>query len=184
MVWNKNKKLLFIHIPKTAGSSIEEAMGCFMKEENGWGVKNNIAIQHSTWNYYKNINPKVSINNKDWKIFSIVRNPYHKLLSEFFFLKKDQLNNLRYNNKYFKNINEMNINDFIDYTEYIVKNKLYTLSLYHDHFKPQSDFIFDNNNNLKVNKLFYFYQIKNGDLIKFLNNFGIKKLPHRNINEI
>ena len=185
MVWDKDKRLLFIHIPKTGGSSVEYSMNCLENKEKGWKIVNNKAIQHSKWNYYKIKEPKVSLEkNKYWTIFSIVRNPYAKLVSEFFFLKKINLENISYNNHYFKNINEMSLNNFIDYTEYIVKYKLYHLSLYHDHFIPQSDFIFDNNEKLKVNKLFYFYQLANGDVLKFLKKFGIKKFENKNFNEI
>ena len=185
MVWNSEKKLLFIHIPKTGGSSIEYSMGCLENKNRGYKIIDDKAIQHVTWNYYKNIEPKISIEvNKKWNIFSIVRNPYDKLVSEFYFLKKMNLQDLSYGKKYFKNINDMAIDDFIDYTRYIVKNKLYKLTLYHDHFMPQSNFIFDNKDNIKINKLFYCYQIKNGDVLKFLNKFEITKIEHKNHNEI
>ena len=160
-------------------------MNCFENPLRGWKIVNNKAIQHSKWEYYKFREPKISVDaNRFWMIFTVVRNPFAKLISDFYFLKKMELENISYNGIYFKNINEMSINNFIDYTEYIVKNRLYNLTLYHDHFVPQSDFIFDKNDNLKVNKIFYFYQIKNGDLLKFLKKYDIEKLPHRNFNEI
>lgn len=183
MVWNIKKKLLFIHVPKTGGSSVEEAMNCYRIRENGYKIIDNKAIQHSKWNYYKNIEPKVCIDsNKSWNIFSVVRDPFQKIISEFYFLKKKNLTNIRYEKMYFKNINHMTIDNFIDYAEHIVKNKLYHLDLYNDHFMPQSDYIYDDKDNLKVNNLFYFYQIKNGDVLRYLNKFGIKELKHREFN--
>ena len=52
MPYNKEKQLLFIHIPKCGGTSIEKSLGSF--SEIGVGIKNGKAIQHYTLKDYQN----------------------------------------------------------------------------------------------------------------------------------
>jgi len=78
----------FIHIPKTGGSSIEKAFNLFHRHnlfvprhtEVIEGVK--FSPQHLTHNLIEHECPFT----KDWFSFTVVRNPYTKLLSEYFYI--------------------------------------------------------------------------------------------------
>jgi len=78
MVSHKHK-IVFVHIPKTGGTSIEESLG-------GGDYFNS----HDYLRFYKN-NIK---NFESYTSFSVVRNPFDKMVSEYFFFKKthEQLN--------------------------------------------------------------------------------------------
>lgn len=78
---NLNRKLLFIDITKTAGTSIiNYFQETFPKEE--W-----VGKHHSVPNF----TPRISIIDvkekhlqKEWKVFTVVRNPWDRLLSTYF----------------------------------------------------------------------------------------------------
>ena len=84
MVWNNKKKLIFIHIPKTGGTTIEEYMNAIKKPtlRHGYGVFKNIVFQHFRWNDYIDFMGIDSFNN--YTKFSIVRNPYELIISEYY----------------------------------------------------------------------------------------------------
>ena len=83
MVYCEERKLLFVHIPKTGGTTIEREMDCVCSSK-GYGVKAGKAMQHYTCNeYHKN----VPFTDDYWK-FSIVRNPYSRFISDFFYNKE------------------------------------------------------------------------------------------------
>jgi hypothetical protein len=72
------KELKFIHITKTAGSSIE-TVG--LEKNKRWG------INHKEYGFWHEIFPNKSKSLKekyDW--FMVVRNPYKRILSEYHFL--------------------------------------------------------------------------------------------------
>jgi chondroitin 4-sulfotransferase 11 len=103
---------IFIHIPKTAGTSISEIL--------------NLKISHKIANDY---------NKKIWESsfkFCVIRNPYDRLLSHYMFHKN------HYNGNFFKKINVSNIEklSFDEYTDMIIKfnNKV-------NNFKSQKTFI-------------------------------------------
>lgn len=73
-----NKQLKFIHITKTAGSSIE-AIG--LEQNLRWG------INHTEYGFWHEIfirKPEGLRKKYDW--FTVVRNPYKRILSEYHFL--------------------------------------------------------------------------------------------------
>lgn len=83
-------KFVFVHIPKTAGSSIEKKFNIYGVDNNG---ENDIICtdimfgknyQHSTYNQILERSPK---DVSDYFSFSFVRNPWSKMVSEFFWRK-------------------------------------------------------------------------------------------------
>jgi hypothetical protein len=102
------EKLIFIHIPKTGGASVEdfiidklgyERNSLFMtnnlgllQAHNGLGLTLFPHMHYPLKDVVKIANSsKIKVDNS-WTIFSIVRNPYYKLISELFFTDLIPLN--------------------------------------------------------------------------------------------
>jgi len=163
MPWSEKHKILFIHIPKTGGTSIEYALN-MKKNSAGYGVVNNKAIQHYKWDEYSQLNTP---NFEDFIRISIVRNPYTRFLSEYYWC---QIKGLGYNSK-------QSINEFLTTVETIVKNKNFYETRFHDHFIPQHEFIYDaKKEELVVDQLFHFEKME--DVREFLYKYW-RWLPHK-----
>lgn len=136
--WGKKCKLKFLHIPKTAGESIEKAA-----YNNGirWGkldtdldtyysvnLKYN---EHVPLRYMNEFSKNYLLSNYDF--FSVVRNPYHRLISNINFIIE------RYN-------------DLGNTKDEIIKNYMKKICNYQDEvsYSPQYDFIFDKNGHQNV----------------------------------
>jgi hypothetical protein len=94
---NRKHNLTFIHIPKTGGVTVEKLFG-LQKKDSLWcnngklseGRSETIndidyAPQHFTWDIIKKRIPEFYENSIK---FTFVRNPYTKILSEYFWLTK------------------------------------------------------------------------------------------------
>lgn len=100
--------LLFIHIPKTGGTSIESFLNKFCRQElftvtplhadkpqirESIVSKNSvlpnefkkISYQHQTYSTIYKYRTKFNINFDGIMLFAVVRNPYHRALSDLFF---------------------------------------------------------------------------------------------------
>jgi hypothetical protein len=148
MVICHQKRCIFIHIPKTAGTSIEH----FIKDNNKnhlelIGVLNNRSMQHYTAQELKNIYPVVYNN---YYKFSIVRNPYERLLSEYYWTPVPDLGFKSGRNKA----------DFLYHVIDIVKNNKYNENIYYDHLAPQYSFICNNKKQLVIDQLFKYEDLE------------------------
>lgn len=154
---NKDKKVLFVHIPKTGGSTIEKFFDMTNKTNRAdydllFGVdtrrKNvnyDIALQHLTFNEIKN-NHKIKVNN--YFSFSLVRNPWDKVISaylnHFIKLKPDFNNFLSWVEK---SVEYEKDHDHFTYQD--KRNKILT----NTHFKEQYKFIYNDDNQIMVDYL-------------------------------
>jgi hypothetical protein len=169
MVFSDQHKVIFIHIPKTGGTSIEKSLNC-LNHSSGYGVENGKAMQHYTWKDYK----KNYINRyNEYYKFSIIRNPYDKVLSDYYWLK-NKITVDNFQNKTF--------DEYLDYCEHICKNKLYSITHHHDHFIPQYKFIFDDDKKLKVHEIFKFENFEN--VKKFMKSKYNCDINHENQNKV
>ena len=148
MPYYKDLNLLFIHIPKTGGSFIADALnnknykvtlcqrGISIHDISNSLFKpphNKGSLQHqfySTLYKYKN---KINIDFENTKVFSIVRNPYNKIISDLFWLKL--INKKSSPNEIYE----------------IIKNKYLYRDDLDNHNQPQYKFITDENNQLIKN---------------------------------
>jgi hypothetical protein len=150
MVWCHKKEIIFIHIPKTGGTTVEYYLNC-MNYIKGYGIIKNVAFQHFNWDDYNKLLGNVTY--KNYFKFTIVRNPIDRCISEFFWTPL----NFGYKNGYL-------FDNFLKEVEDIVKNKRFYDSIYHDHFQSQSYYILNKNNKIMVNKIFrfeIFFKVKN-----------------------
>ena len=130
---DRDKKIIFIHIPRTAGTSVETLLQIPFNLNNLHGIHNNKALQHLTATQIKNTIPKNLFDNS-W-IFSIIRHPYSRMVSEFYWRPKLQLSispQLK---------NNTNFIFFLRKVLKIVENKQYQHTLFHDHFIPLYEFL-------------------------------------------
>lgn len=155
---NRNKKALFIHIPKTAGTSIEKFFNmqnknCFFQRKHIHKINGiRFCSQHLRY-----VDMKERLDNiDDYFSFSFVRNPYDRMVSEFFY---------RGGNKKHKNINKW-VKKFINRND-------------EDHCLAQYEFICDENDNILVDFLGSFENL-NEDFSKLADKLNLKKkkLPH------
>ena len=82
-------KIIFVHIPKTGGGTIERTLGIFGEDNNGnlnpnhsilYGRYKNKYLQHLTISEIKELKQKEY---NSYRKISFVRNPYDKMVSEY-----------------------------------------------------------------------------------------------------
>ena len=165
---DKENKIIFIHIPKCAGTSIAKSLNIY--SENNfpanmdilYGIQDNIVLQSLCLEYYNDYIEKSKI--KECKIITVVRNPYDRILSDFM-----------WHNRGFNNI--------LDFCKFIKKTLLekskyelmaYDPNLYTNHILPQFEYI----NNTEYNDIIImrFENLKND----FYKQFNDKHLFHEN----
>lgn len=162
MVWDDDKKILFIHIPKTGGTTIEQHMNAINNPKKGYKRdKNNKAMQHLTMTEYNKLFNDYRFDN--YHKFTIIRNPYDRMVSEYYWTDLP----IGYKDKRSFDYFLMAVSD-------IVINKNYNYTFLHDHFIPQKEFVADENNNIIVDKIFKFEEFN--ETIEFL------KVYYPNIN--
>lgn len=123
---------IFVHIPKTAGSAIENMLEIENSSDNE--IQKNVLFNSRTGNYaYQHYVPKdiiPMISEKEWTQsfkFTIVREPYERIISSFNFMKVF-------------NMNFDSVEDFLIKSIQVRNQGEYdTIPFYH-HFRPQSDY--------------------------------------------
>ena len=207
-IQNQEKKIYFIHIPKTAGTTIENILYDT--------YKNNYSISIKKIKNNKNINEKLKINNihisphhippvlfksnilnyitNNYIVFAIVRNPYDRIISDFKFWieyaknRQHKIDNLTKKENFLINeitsiyksfdISSKNLNDFV-----------HTVIPHNSTINNNNDDDDDNNNN-NINK--NIISVLDGHLIPMYhyvytyNNKKIKDcevLKYENLNE-
>lgn len=121
-----DKKICFVHIPKTGGSTIEKLFDI----KNLWGTdQNGLFRQHYT---ISEISKFVDL--ADYKIFSIVRNPWERAISAYF-----QKFNPASDPQLRKIIGDLDFKEWLHKLRKIVDEEQYIGTMVH--FRPQSDFV-------------------------------------------
>lgn len=114
-------KCIFVHIPKTGGSSIKKS------------VFHNMGMNHLTIRDYKFIFSNIEFNN--FFKFAFVRNPWERLVSSYFYLKQGGVHD---QDQKWGNLILGKYNSFDNFVKsWVNTNNIYS----HVHFMPQYTFI-------------------------------------------
>ena len=159
MPYYKDIELLFIHIPKTGGTSLENYLKKTYKETLFSGYGNNIlpeddlqknSLQHQTYSTIYKYRDILEVDfNSNLKVITIVRDPYDRIISDLFFLVL------------------INRNDTCETVYNIIKDYLYK-DCYDNHNIPQYKFITNSNEELIENiKIF-----RTETLTQDIHNYG------------
>ena len=137
MPFDRQRKLVFLHIPKTAGSSIEHALGMFgpwdqQNLDTGFGLIRNRDLlarqlssnflQHLELNELEVLFPDALAGAQ---LFTVVRDPWQRLLSSFCNPDPDLANYYRYRTHC--ELSELSLVEYIDVARWLP----------HPHLKPQ-----------------------------------------------
>lgn len=153
-----DKKILFVHIPKTGGSSVATAL---IGNPSG----------HPYLFEFFNANPKYT---REFFKFCVVRNPFDRLVSTYAYILKKEDSPMRHK----KILKQLNINSFEDLIKSLDNKKDHRiLTNYIVHFRSQSELI--QHSQIKMDRIFKFEEFNNieTELNTLLNeNIKIKKL--------
>lgn len=157
---NNDINLLFIHIPKTGGSSVEQylsnkynialnktSLWMYLDENEKESISFYTTLQHITYKTVVQNCLFFDIKFDDLKIIAIVRNPYDRLISDWFYL------------------NKMNINTTKEQTYLKIKEHLSNSAISLDnHNIPQYLYVCDENNEIYKNIKILHTETLDGDM--------------------
>lgn len=174
MISHKHK-CIFIHIPKCAGTTIEEAFGIVTKDNSarqnpmlhGWDIKNKLHLQHATPQQLidkKIISPEVW---DSYYKFIIVRNPWQRAVSSYNWIYnqgfKDSFYNFLKKQGRFSNILNDNSNH----------------SYRGDHLTLQKEYLFLNSEKINYDTIIEIENIDEG-LKKVIKDLSLDPIFFRN----
>ena len=138
----RTRNLIFIHIPKNAGSSISRSL-------YGRGLPHTSAL------YYRLINPKSFAQIESFALF---RDPIERFCSAFNYLKyrSSHLADVKFREQYLKDVNSLS--DFIAKLKTDPDLKAKVLS--YPHFRTQSEFVCDLKGRVIVNQIGHLTHLK------------------------
>ena len=148
-VISKQYKFAFIHIPKCAGTSIETAINSYC-DKGGFGYNKQISghIQHANCQELCDLNMLSETQCNEYFKFAFVRNPWDRCVSEYVWRIKQfgnfingpvNVNNGVSHPNYTKDWVRQNVT----FKDFVKQNFPYQELSYHQHMKPQSDYIYD-----------------------------------------
>ena len=193
---NKDVNVLFIHIPKTGGTSVEfyfsskfniplnnKSLFLFIEDKQllNENIKINSSLQHITYNQIVEHSKIFNINFDNIKIITVVRNPYERIISDLFYNKlitidttKETIVNII--NKYLESKEYDNHN--IPQHKFIINDEGEIIQNIHilktenltNEMKNLGYSDFNMFENVNTNKLNY-YNYLNNESIEIINNF-------------
>jgi len=164
------KKIIFVHIPKNAGESIEKFFGGYRKRERLWGTEEDGTIlQHLTAAEIKHRFSSEIFDN--YFKFTFVRNPFSRCVSEYFW-EKTQLRETMD----FKSWVKLKLGYLIENSR---SKSIHVIRRMHN--LPQYNFIYGNNGKLLVDFVGKFENLQQ-DFNIVCDKIGIprQQLPHKN----
>ncbi|PAV24509.1 hypothetical protein CF392_15880 [Tamilnaduibacter salinus] len=156
------KKMIYIHIPKVAGSSIGEA------------ILGHDKVGHYPARYIRDIDNRFF--DEAYK-FTFVRNPWDRLYSAFSFLKNGGKGtwDSDWTQKY--RVDLMDFEEFV--IDFINESTVYSII----HLVPQIDFVLDKHGNSLMDYIGYFEELEEGmSVVSESTGFNFK-VPRANVNE-
>jgi hypothetical protein len=162
----KQLNLLFIHIPKNGGSTVENFLTKKNKGIDLWMDKNKLNLNHSEQHCtYKELEEKNFIKDQ-YSIFTIIRNPVDRVISEFNWFNKVRKDKYADFNKF--------LDDFLNKENF---------KKFDNHNLSNLDYLLDKDGNIPEKiKIFKFFDKDNLSL--FLNDGDIKKKHDNKTNKI
>lgn len=166
------RKCIFVHIPKCAGTSIEKHLGMFRNKKCLFGKRptGNDFYQHMTMCELR------AHVNETYFSFTFVRNPYTRLISDYKWCKR------WFKHKWIlPNETKVGFDTFSEYIHTIKKHIESTpVECIWSHFRPMYQFIYDGNE-LIVDYVGKIENMKN-DFAFVMNVIKCDALPEKNLN--
>lgn len=197
-------KLIHIHIPKCAGSTIEGILDIDTIEEyycmapakqTGLAISKNKFLsiedykkcvskvpQHFTYLELKQVLPAETFGT--YKKFTVIRHPFTRIVSGFHFIMNVKFNELkqparRETEEAKKSWIEINkINTFQDYVNWLDKPGLDRIAIFAGHFETQTSYLINENNIIAQDVTIFKYEDLN-ECFNFLKQItGFAEIPH------
>jgi hypothetical protein len=143
--WNLEYSALFVHIPKTAGTTIHDTFGIEVRDRG----------PHIPAYAYQWASP--AFFDHAFK-FAVVRNPWDRVVSAFHFLKSPQYPD----DKAWSDRRLASVETFDDFLEALRRPLFRNLMLSELHFHPQIGFVADLKGRVLVDQVIYYENLANG----------------------
>lgn len=173
---NHEHKILFVHIPKTGGQTVCKILNIpkGSKKHYYWkSDKNEIDYGHATIKQLSEL-----INLDDYYKFTFIRNPYDRLVSEYFF----RIKNISAKNSVLKLKQKTSFNEFVKQVYELHKRRFNSKHYFITHYIPQYDYI-NIDGDIKVDDVYRYEEFEN-NVRKIINEFNLKdEIPKKNISK-